>query len=58
MRKIKETLEESAYVVNNAIRTAMCPKLYEEMYFTQILNLHEYFRIERAIGRELRNEIT
>ena len=58
MRKTKETLEESAYVVNNAIRTAMCPKLYEEMYFTQIPDIPEYFRIDRAIGREFHNEIT
>ena len=56
MRKTEESIGSITYIVNNAIRNAMCSKMYEEMYFTQIPDIHTYFRIDRAIRRELSNE--
>ena len=58
MKKTEESIGTSTYVINKALKNAMCPKLYEEIYFIQYPNIQEYFRIHRAIGRELSNEIT
>ena len=58
MRKTEKSIGATTYVVNNALRNAMCSKMYEEMYFTQIPDIHIYFRIDRAIRRELHNKIT